>query len=124
MMRCSCGVNGIAPKRGLVGLLGPGRTWPDTSGIPRPELLGRALAEASGEEYQPPRLAEIEDVLGADNFRLLMENPKIRQAIKLWANASDADRTSLVRPMSILIADEAGQPGLAWRIRKEIGEIK
>ena len=83
----STNINGIAPRSGLTGLLGPGRARPDTSaGIPLSEVLGRALAEASGQEYRPPRLAEIEDVLGSDNFRLLMENPKIKQAVELWAN--------------------------------------
>ena len=121
----STSTNGIARKCAINGLLGRAPSpRPDTSGIPLSEILGRALAAASGQEYQPPRLAEIEDVLGSDSFRLLMENPKIKQAITLWANARDADRASLIRPMAILIADEAGQPGLAWRIRKEIAEIE
>jgi hypothetical protein len=121
----STNTNGVALRSGLTGLLGPSRPRADTSsGIPLSEVLGRALAHASGEEYRPPRLAEIEDVLGSENFQLLMQNSKIATAIKLWANANDADRASLVRPMAILIADEAGQPGLAWRIRQEIAEIK
>ena len=106
----------------MVGLLGPGKPRADTSGIPLPELLGRALADASGEEYQPPRLAEIEDLLGSDNFKQLMENPRIKQGVQVWANSSADDRAAVTRSLATLIADEVGQPSLekriAWEIRK------
>jgi hypothetical protein len=121
--------SGFPPAKatsGLVFLLGPSapRPRPDTSGIPLGEVLGRALAEARGEEYQPPKLAELEDLLGPENFALLIENPKIAAAVKLWANAAGEDRASLVKPLATLIAHEAGQPDLAFRIRKEIGRLK
>jgi hypothetical protein len=86
--------------------------------------LGRAFADAEGREYEPPAVHELASLLGEENFRLLMENPKIAEAIKLWANASGEDRASLVKPMAVLIAHEAGQPDLAFRIRKEIGKLK
>jgi hypothetical protein len=88
------------------------------------EVLGRALAEVSGEEYQPPAVHELASLLGEENFGILVENPKIAEAVKLWANASGEDRASLVKPMAVLIAHEAGQPDLAFRIRKEIGKLK
>jgi hypothetical protein len=88
------------------------------------EVLGRALAEVTGEEYQPPAVHELASLLGEENYRLLVENPKIAEAIKLWANAEGEDRASLVKPMAVLIAHEAGQPELAFRIRKEIGKLK
>ena len=118
----STNTNGIAPKRGLVGLLGrtPSRT--DTSGIPFHELIGRALADASGEEYQPPAVAELEDLLGSDSFKQLRENPRIKQAVQVWANSSAEDRAAVTKSLATLIADEVGQPSLekriAWEIRK------
>jgi hypothetical protein len=110
----------------LNGLLRPGprRPRPHEIGMPLSELLGRALADASGEEYRPARLAEIEDVLGSESFSLLMQNPKIAMAIKLWANASNADRASLIKPLATLIAHEVGQPNLDWRIRQEVAKLK
>jgi hypothetical protein len=118
---------GTGTKAGVLdGLLRPGprRPRPDSSGMPLSELLGRALAEADGRGYEPPRLAELQDALGADNFRLLLENPKIKEAITLWANASDADRASLAKPIAVLVADEVGQPGLEKRISWEIRKLK
>ena len=120
----STSTNGIAPRSGLTGLLGRAQSRTDTSGIPISELLGRALAEATGEEYQPPAVAELEDLLGSDNFKQLMESSRIATAIKVWANASDADRPKITKNLATLIADEVGQSQLEKRIAWEIGKLK
>ena len=106
-MRCSCGVNQYqrhCPPEWPHLRAPTSRT--DSSRVPLFEVLGRALANASGEEYQPPRLAEIEDLLGSDNFKQLMTSPRIKQAVRLWANASDADRPKVTKNLATLIADE------------------
>jgi hypothetical protein len=114
--------NGIAPRSGLTGLLGRAPSQTDTSSIPLSEVIGRALAEADGVEYQPPKLAEIEDLLGSDNFKLLMQSPRIKAGIRLWANASDDDRPKFIKNLAIMIADETGhfelENRIAWEIRK------
>lgn len=117
---------GKKPTNGLSVLFGPGTRRPqrDTEGQPLSELLGRVLAGTLGIEYQPPKVGELEQLLGPENFKILMENPRIKQAVELWANASGEDRSSVVKPMAVLIADEAGQPGLQWRVRQEIGRLK
>jgi hypothetical protein len=114
--------NGIAPRSGLTGLLGRAPSQTDTSGIPLSEVIGRALAEADGREYEPPKLSELKDLLGSENFKLLMQSPRIKAGIRLWADVSDADRPKVIKNLAILIADETGHPELenkiAWEIRK------
>jgi hypothetical protein len=107
---------------GVASLLGPSKPSPDTSGMSLSELLGRALAEATGVKYQPTKVGEPEDLLGSENYALLMQNPKIVTAVKLWANSGDD--AQLIKSLAVLIADEAGQPGLEFRIRKEISRLK
>ena len=120
----STNTNGIAPRSGLTGLLGRAPSQTDTSGIPLSELIGRALADAEGREYEPPAVLELQDLLGSDNFKLLMENPKIKQAVRLWADANGEDRASLAKPIAVLIADETGRSDLEKRIAWEIGKLK
>jgi hypothetical protein len=93
-------------------------------GSPLSELLGRAFADADGIEYQPPRVSELSDLLGADNFKQLMQSPRIAAAIKIWANAADAGRPGIVRSLAVLIADEVGRSDLEKRIAWEIGKLK
>jgi hypothetical protein len=120
----SISTNGIAPRSGLTGLLGPGKPRPDTSGIPLSEVIGRALAEVDGTEYEPPRLSELASLLGDENYKQLVESPRIKQAVQTWANASDADRSSLAKSLAVLIADEVGRSDLENRISWEIRKLK
>ena len=122
----STSTNGIAPRSGLTGLLGRGPSIsPDTSGIPLSEILGRALAEVDGVEYQPPKLSELKDLLGSENYELLVQNPKIKAGIKLWANdVSDDSRSKVTKNLAILIADEVGRSDLENRIAWEIRKLK
>jgi hypothetical protein len=74
--------SGFPPAKaagGLGSLLGQStrRPRPDTSGEP----LGKLLAEAMGWEYQPPKIGELEQLLGSDTFAHLMANPKIATAV-------------------------------------------
>jgi hypothetical protein len=71
-----------------LGPLGRAPSRTDTSGIPFHELIGRALADASGEENQPPAVAKLEDLLGSDSFKQLTENPRIKQPVQVWAKAA------------------------------------
>ena len=121
----STSMNGVA-RRGLTGLLGRAPSpEPNTRGIPLSELLGRALAEASGEEYQPPKLSELKDLLGSENYELLVQNPKIKAGIRLWANdVSDDSRPKVIKNLAILIADEVGRSDLENRIAWEIRKLK
>ena len=73
----------------------------------------------SGEEYQPPAVAELEDLLGSDSFKQLTENPRIKQAVQVWANSSAEDRAAVTKSLATLIADEVGQPSLEKRIAWE-----
>jgi hypothetical protein len=82
------------------------------------------LADASGEEYQPPAVAELEDLLGSDSFKQLTENPRIKQAVQVWANSSAEDRAAVTKSLATLIADEVGQPSLEKRIAWEIRKLK
>jgi hypothetical protein len=68
-------------------------------------------------------VAELANLLGAQTYRLLKQNPKIAEAIKLWAAAKGEDRASLVKPLATLIAHEACEPRLEWRIRQEISRL-
>jgi hypothetical protein len=52
----------------LNNLLGPTKPRPDTSGEPLSELLGKALAHATGVEYQPPKVRALEQVLGPEKL--------------------------------------------------------
>jgi hypothetical protein len=105
---------------------GPQPTRPrvDDDGEPLAEILSKALAHATGAEYQPPKVRELEQVLGPENFKLLMENPKIEAGIQVWLHATEGEKAKVIRSLAILIADEVGMPELKWRIRKEIGAIK
>jgi hypothetical protein len=119
----SPGTNGIALKRGLVGLLGPGKPRPDTSGIPLPELLGRALADASGEEYQPQAVLELQDLPGSENYRLLIQNSRIKQGVQVWANSSGEDRVAAAKSLATLISNEVGRSDLEQRVSWEIRRL-
>ena len=122
----STNTNGIAPKSSLSGLLGRAPSpRPDTSGIPLSEILGRALADVEGREYEPPKLSEIKDLLGSENYELLVQNPKIKAGIRLWANdVSDDSRPKVTKNLAILIADEVGRSDLENRIAWEIRKLK
>jgi hypothetical protein len=122
----STNTNSVAPRSGLTGLLGRGPSIsPDTSGIPLSEILGRSLAEATGQEYQPPKLSELKDLLGSENYDLLVQNPKIKAGIRLWANdVSDDSRPKVIKNLAILIANEIGHPELENRIAWEIRKLK
>ena len=116
----------VSTSRGLTGLLGRGPSpRPDTTGISLSELLGRALAEVDGVEYQPPKLSELKDLLGSENYELLVQNPKIKAGIRLWANdVSDDSRPKVIKNLAILIADEVGRSDLENRIAWEIRKLK
>jgi hypothetical protein len=117
--------NGIAPQSGLTGLLGRAPSEMDTSGIPFHELLGRALADAEGREYESPKLSALKDLLGSENYDLLVQNPMIKAAIRLWANdVSDDSRPKVIKNLAILIANEIGRSDLENRIAWEIRKLK
>ena len=77
-----------------------------------------------GVEYQPPKVEELEQLLGSDTFAHLMANPKIKQAVEVWAKSTGEDRAAVIKSLAVLIADEVKEPDLTWRIRKEIGRLK
>lgn len=87
-------------------------------------LLAERWPTPPARSTSPPAVAELEDLLGSDSFKQLTENPRIKQAVQVWANSSAEDRAAVTKSLATLIADEVGQPSLEKRIAWEIRKLK